>query len=91
MKTRFLHVRPTSEDKKPTPRGGFTVAYVIDDVDQVGHWAFARCSTKDNFCKATGRVVAGGRLASKTKSRHIIPCSEKAFIASVTGFLTNGK
>ena len=80
---RFLHHRPLSEDGKPKARGGYTIAYDVDEKDQVARWASARCSTKDNFCKATGRTVSSGRLVSKTKVRRIVPVSEKAFISSI--------
>ncbi len=84
---RFLHVRP-QQDGKPTTRGGVTVAYVFNpEMDQVDHWAYARCSSKDNFCRKTGRIIAEGRLHSPRQSRKILPCSEKAFIASVTAFV----
>lgn len=88
---RFLHIRPKTDKGEIQTRGGFTVAYEIDDLDQVSHWSFARCSTKDNFCKATGRTVAGGRLKSKVQSRRIIPCAEKAFIASVVNILEKSR
>lgn len=52
----------------PTPRGGVTVAYTITAAaGEAGFeifFAVAECSDKDNYCRATGRAIATGRLAS---------------------------
>ena len=56
-------LRPYSrrnENWMPSTRGGLTVCHLVlsNDVDIVGT---AECSTKDNFCYATGRKIAHGR------------------------------
>jgi hypothetical protein len=50
------------------PRGGVTVAYVLYHNERnntlVIDFATAECSDKDNYCRATGRAIASGRLQS---------------------------
>jgi hypothetical protein len=43
-----------------------TLAIEMSDTeeDMIVAWAAATCHPKDNFCKATGRVKAAGRLNS---------------------------
>lgn len=57
---KYMHIRP------PSKRGrAITVAYkIIPTVSGLIdiHLGVAFCSSKDNFCKATGRKIAEGRL-----------------------------
>lgn len=55
---KFMHLRSTQG------RGGVTIAFNMDTVTQTAFYAIARCNPKDNFCRRTGRVKAGGRLLS---------------------------
>lgn len=54
MKTKFAHVR----GKRP-----HTVAYRVTPNGDI-EYAVAYCHPKDQYCKATGRVKAEGRLNS---------------------------
>lgn len=44
--------------------GGMTIAYV--EVDGRIVYAVAKCSRKDNFCRKTGRAIAGLRLMDRS-------------------------
>lgn len=39
-----------------------TIAYRIDDETNTVTYALAQCSPNDQFCKATGRKIAQGRI-----------------------------
>lgn len=60
-KIKFIHYRSFGADGRPTSRGGHTVAY-YKEPDGLIRAADAHCSRKDNFCYATGRMVAVQRL-----------------------------
>lgn len=59
---KFAHVRNKDKDGHPTAHGGITVAYDVNDDNEVIAFASARCSRKENYCKAIGRTIATGRL-----------------------------
>lgn len=47
-------------------KGGTTVAYIFDDAGKRLSYSTARCSKRDNYCKRTGRDLAGSRLIGPT-------------------------
>lgn len=57
--TKFVHVRPEGSDNR---QGGFTIAFNHNEGSNEVSFAVARCNAKDNFCRATGRRIAEGRL-----------------------------
>lgn len=60
----FLHYRRwTPYALDPVARGGYTLAYRFSGNNAIV--SIARCSEKDNYCKAAGREVALGRLDSR--------------------------
>jgi len=65
QKIKFTHIRTVSSGGLLHPdellgKGGITVAY--KQIENQVSFAYARCSTKDNYCKAKGRMIAEGRL-----------------------------
>jgi hypothetical protein len=74
MSTKFIHIRnyqprhPSETTIELSCKGGTTVAYELDDAGGAGkatvRYAVAHCSPRDNYCRATGRAVASGRLKS---------------------------
>ena len=67
MNIRFMHYRNIDVFGTVMPNGGLTVAYYEEG--DVIHYAIAQCSIRDNFCRRTGNVKAGGRLNSKRYMR----------------------
>ena len=69
MTTKFIHIRsyrvngPLLEHVI-NERGGTTIAYDFNPETRMASFAVAHCSKKDNYCKAIGRAIAGGRLKS---------------------------
>lgn len=62
----------------PDNMGGMTIAYEkfnefygFDSGDKISEYvvAVAKCNIKDNFCKARGRIISSGRLASSKQSK----------------------
>ena len=53
----FVHLRPVRNISETAPRGGGTVAYVIND-DGTVNLGVSICSHKENFCKKVGRREA---------------------------------
>lgn len=47
------------------PRGGMTVALLVDDEGLILEFANAWCSDKDNYNKQIGRDIALGRLTKR--------------------------
>lgn len=77
-KLRYLHIRtktqprvgenwPFPEEGKVSPKGGMTVAYIIDG--RIAHVSTAITSKKDVYCKYTGRELARGRFV---QGKHIM-------------------
>lgn len=62
MSTKFLHIRPTTDNFQFHNKGGTTVAYEVEENEM--RFALAKCSKNDNFCRKTGRTLAAGRLKS---------------------------
>src|ERR1700731_667897 len=52
---RFIHIRQPNSQK-----GGKTFAYVA--TKDLVEFAMAECSSRDNYCRKTGRAIATGRL-----------------------------
>lgn len=67
MKTKYLHLRaidPNAPVITTLPKGGMTVAYIIDDNKMVLGFAMAKCHKNDTYNKYLGRVKSTGRLKS---------------------------
>ena len=67
MKTKYLHLRaldPVAATITVLPKGGMTVAYVVDDNKMVSGFAMAKCHSNDTYNKYFGRVKSTGRLKS---------------------------
>lgn len=71
-KLRYLHIRPRTqprvgetwpfpEEGEVSPKGGMTVAYIIDG--RIAHVSTAITSKKDVYCKDTGRRLARARFS----------------------------
>jgi len=77
---KFLHFRQQTFKGDISNLGGVTVAYqkIREGVFKM---AYAHCHPKDNFCKATGRIKAAGRLNSPIQSQLVEYSSEKELIA----------
>lgn len=81
MRTKFMHIRRREFNSNAiSPRGGVTVAYIIDDNYRVIGYALAKCHEKDNYVKALGRAKAAGRLNSERHFEHCFNVSEEEFI-----------
>jgi hypothetical protein len=59
---RFAHVQNTLE-------GTYTIAYKLGD--KGAFYSIARCNPKDNFCRKTGRTIAGHRLAKGIDRQYV--------------------
>jgi ribosomal protein L17 len=59
MSTKFAHIRPDNFDARA---GGYTIAFVHDDIRGIVGYAIARCNPKDNFNRSVGRSIAKHRL-----------------------------
>lgn len=71
MAEKFAHYRLWADntiDATWLPRGGVTICYeeVENEYGNVIKWGAAVCAPEDNFCKATGRTKAHGRLKMKS-------------------------
>lgn len=66
----FRHVRVINPDNTINNLGGATIAYQ-DYYNNKIKVSIAVCSAKDNFCKKTGRIIAGGRLNSDKQSSFV--------------------
>jgi len=53
---------------KPHPRGGETIAYIMDDEGRVVASGVATCSLSDNFNYRRGREIALGRAMAQVRS-----------------------
>lgn len=81
MRTKFFHKRVKLENDTISPNGGTTIAYLMDDNQQVHGFAKAWCHNKDHFCKHKGRVKAEGRLKSPHYFQKLdIPINEQDFL-----------
>lgn len=67
---KFIHIRSYNVDGSVCPRGGITIAYIIDGNSIYA--AEALCHPNDNFNKHIGRAKAAGRLKSD-KYRFVYP------------------
>lgn len=91
---KYVHIRPKQAvyhcgtlSFSPTPRGGVTAAYVLlpeEGQQWEVQFAVAECSDKDNYCRATGRAIATGRLASIKHSKSFF-ISDSLGGAAITG------
>lgn len=62
---RFIHIRKKDKEGRLLARGGITYGYALtDDGRLLVSWA--KCSKKDNFCKALGRKISAGRLHARS-------------------------
>lgn len=68
MRPYFIHIRP--KNVQTNCKGGTTVA-VVGDEDNGYSFGVAKCSIRDNYCKATGRVLATGRAFEKRTRIHL--------------------
>lgn len=78
MNVIFHHHRDKSK-----PNGGVTYAFEVNDKRQIVAFAIAKCHTKDNFCKHTGRAKAKGRLGSLRYRQDTNPIDVSEFIARI--------
>lgn len=64
--TKFMHVRNHVGEGDVETKGGVTIAYTEEAVPEGIRVIFATavCSSRDNYCRRTGRVIAEGRLQS---------------------------
>jgi hypothetical protein len=84
-RVKFLHFRFLNEQKNIAPKGGLTVAYMLQYADQdrpttleprmsAIEFEFAECSQKDHYNKRKGRLISAGRLLSlKVRTEIFIP------------------
>lgn len=91
MKTKYLHLRaidPNAPVVTVLPKGGMTVAYVVDDNKMVSGFAMAKCHYNDTYNKYYGRVKSTGRLKSPSyfTETHM---EEQKFIAEMHKFWKN--
>ena len=81
-KIKFIHCRNMEEDGSVSGKGGMTIAYILDATRKVVGFAAAKCHSKDNYCKYTGRAKATGRLRSSSFYEHCPePMDEIEFIS----------
>lgn len=78
-KIKFAHFRTYDMQYNIGNLGGITVAYQKIEEGKF-RVAYAHCHPKDNFCKATGRIKAAGRLKSNDQSQVVEYSSEKEFL-----------
>jgi hypothetical protein len=57
----YRHFRYWDQDGNVLNNGGVTIAYTLLKKDHI-LLAASFCSLKDRFCRATGRILAEGRL-----------------------------
>lgn len=76
---KFRHER-LIKDGIIQPKGGRTVAYIIDKNKNVLLEAYADCSLKDCYNKPIGRRIAEGRLVKKVKQDISIPTIDEIAI-----------
>ena len=63
---KFLHIRAANKDFTLSPFGGLTVAYRLDQANNIIYYAVACVSRKDRFKKKIGRNLATERLSAYT-------------------------
>jgi hypothetical protein len=78
---KFLHIRKmlhgadeNGTDDKPEGKGGKTVAFEVNDTDNVIFFTVATCGPKYNFNRRLGRIVSEGMLnckRPKSIERHV--------------------
>jgi hypothetical protein len=68
MSTKFAHIRPNGLNARD---GGYTIAFVHDEINGGVGYAIARCNPKDNFNKKQGRRIAEHRCTTASA----LPCS----------------
>ena len=92
---KYAHIRLTEAQYhcgnltyQSKPRGGVTVAYILYHNERnntlVIDFATAECSDRDNYCRATGRSIATGRLQS-VKHSHSFTIDHTNDGARITG------
>lgn len=69
---KFIHIR-RGIGAGLQEKGGITVAYDFDPGTRVATFAVAKCSLKDNYCKAIGRAVSTGRLLHRAGNSVRVP------------------
>lgn len=65
-----MHLRLLDDDTggAVSPVGGFTLAYRVTDSGRItASYAYAECSSMDNYCRAVGRRIATARLAGSAR------------------------
>lgn len=67
---KFVHIRQFNIEGDVEGKGGTTVAYEFQAAGVV-KFAVAKCRDTDNFCKATGRVKAAGKMKSPTHAKYV--------------------
>lgn len=60
---KFIHCRVV-RDGKIQPKGGLTIAYVLNDTFKVVGYAAAKCHERDHYNKRVARAKSAGRLLS---------------------------
>lgn len=63
---KFLHLRAANKDFTISSFGGLTVAYRLDQANNVIHYAVACVNKKDRYMKKIGRPLAAERLNAFT-------------------------
>ena len=62
-------------------KGGLTVAY--RHTDGKVSYAIAMCNTKDNYCKAKGRMIATGRLLAGRNTYKVVVDTDKHVVEQI--------
>jgi hypothetical protein len=61
---KYMHIRQPDASGW-SPKGGMTIAYLLEPKSRTALCGVSFCSPKDRYCKKTGRSIAGGRLNSQ--------------------------
>jgi len=77
---KFIHCRNKDSVGQVTPKGGLTIAYVLNQDFKVVGYAGARCNPLDHFNKHVGRQKSAGRLLSANYYTECPEIDEDLFI-----------
>lgn len=77
---KFIHCRYRNKDGSIAPRGGLTIAYVVNENFKVVGYAASKCNKLDAYRKQLGRQKAAGRLLSEAHYNEASEIDEPVFI-----------
>lgn len=88
LRVRYTHFRETEDDHGIVilPRGGQTLAVLLDGSGEEVVRGYSRCHPRENFRKSIGRAIALGRALKELETGPLdTPAKREALTAWVEG------